>query len=129
MEPLTELLDLIISTVQQNCDLDGEISLEEIPTDGGLYVEFGEESICKTYYDKTTEKEISVIFMCRHSNYKKGLEQICSICNYLQRLKEYPQGKTFAWLDTTIAKEPRKTGREENGQFSFSCTFVCRIHY
>lgn len=129
MQPLTEFLELIISTVEQNCDLGLEISYEEIPTEGGLYVEFGEESICKTYYDKTTEKEIPVIFMSRHSNYKNGLEQLCSICNYLQRLKEYPQGETFTWLDTSIAKEPRKISREEDGQFNFACTLICKIHY
>ena len=129
MEPLTEFLELVISTVEQNCNLDAEISLEGLSIEGGLYVEYGEESICKTYYDKTTEKEIPVIFMCRHSNYKKGLEQLCSICNYLQRLKQYPQGETFTWLDTTIAKEPRKTSREESGMFNFAATLNCRIHY
>lgn len=129
MQPLIEFLELIITTVEQNCDLSSEISYEEIPAEGGLYIEFGEESTCKTYYDKTAEKEIQVTFMSRHSNYKNGLEQLCSICNYLQRLKEYPQGETFTWLDTSIAKEPRKISREEDGQFNFTCTVICKIHY
>lgn len=129
MEPLTELLELIADTAQQNCKLDTEISVEELPEEGGLYIEYGEGIINKTYYDKTTERTIPVLFMCRHSNHERGLEQLCSVSNYLQKLKQYPQAETFAWLDTTVAKEPTKTGREENGMFNFSCTLNCKIYY
>lgn len=129
MKPLIEFLDLVVNTVQKNCELDTGVSLEELAEDGGLYMEYGEESICKTYYDKTTEKTIPIIFMCRNANFKRGLEQLCSISNYLQRLKEYPQGETVTWLDTVITKEPRKIGRKENGLFDFACTLNCKIHY
>lgn len=129
MKPLIELLNLIVSTVEENCDLDTEISVEELSAEGGLYVEYGEGVINKTYYDKTTERTIPVIFQCRHSSHERGMEQLCSISDYLQKLKQYPQGQTFTWLDTTVEKETRKTGREESGMFNFTCILNCKVHY
>lgn len=34
---LTELLEVITATVEEHCKLDTEISLEELPADGGIY--------------------------------------------------------------------------------------------
>ena len=39
---LTELLELITATAEKNCSLDAEISLEELPKEGGIYAELGE---------------------------------------------------------------------------------------
>ena len=39
---LTELLELIADTAEKNCNLGTEISLEELPKDGGIYAELGE---------------------------------------------------------------------------------------
>ena len=39
---LTELLELVADTAEKNCGLDTEISLEELPKDGGIYAELGE---------------------------------------------------------------------------------------
>lgn len=129
MEPLTELLELIVSTVEESCDLDSTISLKELHPDGGIYAEHGAGIGDKTYYDKSTEKTIPVLFLCRHSDQKRALEQLCSICNYLQRLRKYPQAQSFSWLDTTIAKEPNKIGRDEDGMYNFSCILNCKIYY
>ena len=41
---LTELLELIADTAEKNCSLGTEISLEELPADGGIYAELGEGS-------------------------------------------------------------------------------------
>ena len=35
MTPQTELLELIVKTAEENCDLDTPISLEELPAEGG----------------------------------------------------------------------------------------------
>lgn len=127
--PLTELLELICETVEANCNLDSEISLEELNVQGGIYAELGEGFENDTFYDKSTNKTIPVLFLCRAKNQKRGLEQLCSICDYLQRLKKYPKGKTFSWLDTTVAKEPNKIGRDEDGMYNLSCILNCQIYY
>lgn len=127
--PQTEFMELIVKTAEENCDLDTEISLEELPAEGGLYAELGEGFGNATYYDKSTEKTFPVLFLCRHADQKRGLEELCNICNYLQRLKQYPQGETFSWLDVEIAKEPNKIGRDEDGVWHFSCILNCKIFY
>ena len=64
MTPQTELLELITETAENNCNLDTSISLKELPAEGGLYVELGEGFGNATYYDKSTEKTIPVLFLC-----------------------------------------------------------------
>ncbi len=129
MTPQTELLELIAKTAEENCELDTEISLKELPAAGGLYAELGDGFLDTAYYDKSTVKVIPVLFLCRHRDQKRGLEELAVISSYFQRLKKYPQGETFAWLDTEIAKEPNKIGRDEDGVYHFSCILNCKIYY
>lgn len=129
MTPQTELLELIAKTAEENCELDTEISLKELPAAGGLYAELGDGFLDIAYYDKSTVKVIPVLFLCRHKDQKRGLEELAVISSYFQRLKKYPQGETFAWLDTEIAKEPNKIGRDEDGVYHFSCILNCKIYY
>lgn len=129
MTQLSELLELIVTIAESNCNLDTPISLKELPAEGGLYAELGEGFGNTTYYDKSTEKTIPVLFLCRHADQKRGLEELCEISDYLQRLKKYPKASTFAWLDTEIAKEPSKIGRDEDGVYHFSCILNCKIYY
>lgn len=129
MTPQTELLDLLVETAEKHCNLGTTISLKELNPGGGIYAELGEGFGNSMYYDKSMEKTIPVLFLCRNKDQKVGLEQLCSICNYLQRLKTYPKGGTFVWLDTEIAKEPNKIGRDEDGVYNFSCILNCKIFY
>lgn len=129
MRPLTEFLSLIAQTAEEKCDLDTKISLKELSAAGGLYAELGEGFGNEIYYDKSTVKTIPVLFLCRHKDQERGMEQLCAICDYFQRLKRYPQGETFAWLDTEITKEPSKIGRDEDGVYHFSCILNCTIYY
>ena len=125
---LTELLELVADTAEKNCSLGTEISLEELPKDGGIYAELGEGFTESVSYNKQEVKTIPVLFLCRHADQKRCLEQLCEIAGYLQGLKKYPQGKTFCWLDTTIAKEPSKIGRDEDGVYHYSCILNCKIY-
>lgn len=127
--PLVELLELICDTVEASCDLDGKVSLDELNPNGGLYAETGEGFTETTYYDKGTVKTVPVLFLCRSSDQQRCMEQLVSISDYLQRLRAYPNGRTFFWLDTTIAKEPNKIGRDEDGMYNFSCIVNCKIYY
>lgn len=129
MTPLTELLQLVCKTAEEHCNLGAKISPKELSAKGGLYAEIGEGFTDTTYYSKNTVKVVPILFLCRNESQEKGMEQLCSICDYLQRLKVYPKGETFSWLDTTIAKEPNKIGRDEDGVYHLSCIIHCRIYY
>lgn len=126
---LTEFFDILLDSIEQNCKLNTKVSIKELKADGGIYAELGEGFTDTTYYSKKTIKIIPVLFMCRHKSQKQCMEWLCSICNYLQRLKVYPQGDTFSWLDTSIAKEPSKIGRDEDGTYHYSCILNCKIFY
>lgn len=129
MTPQTELLDLLVDTVEENCKLDAKISLKELGKNGGIYAELGDGFTDTTYYNKQELKTVPVLFLCRHKDQRQCLEWLYSICHYLQRLKEYPQGSCVSWLDTTIAKEPSKIGRDEDGVYHYSCILNCKIFY
>lgn len=125
---LTELLEVITATVEGHCKLDTGITLEELPAEGGIYAELGDGFEESTSYNKQEVKVIPVLFLCRHPDQKRCLEQLCEISRYLQGLKQYPQGKNFAWLNTEIAKEPSKIGRDEDGVYHYSCILNCKIY-
>lgn len=127
--PLTELLELFVDTVEKECIPGERISLKELNPSGGLYAETGEGFGDSMFYDKSMVRTIPILVLCRDKDQKKGLERLCSICDYFQRLKTYPKGKTFAWLDTVAAKEPNKIGRDEDGVYHFSCILNCKIFY
>lgn len=129
MTPQTELLDLLVDTVEEKCNLGTKISLKELGKNGGIYAELGDGFTDTTYYNKQEIKTIPVLFLCRHKDQRKCLEWLHSICHYLQRLKKYPQGDSVSWMDTTIAKEPSKIGRDEDGVYHYSCILNCKIFY
>lgn len=129
MSPQEEFLELLINTVEAHCDLDSNVSLDELPKEGGLYAELGQGFAQTTYFNKTQVKVLPVLLLCRNADLQRCAGQLYSICNYLQRLKEYPQGETFRWLDTEIAKEPSRIGRDEDGSYHYSCILNCKIYF
>ncbi len=129
MTPQTELLELVIKTAEDNCNLDTEISLNELSEKNSLYAEFGTGYTETVYYDKTAVRVIPILFLCRNIDQKRCVEQLLEISNFLQRLKEYPKGKTVTWLDTTVAKEPSKVGRDEDGMYHYSCILNIKCYF
>ena len=123
----SELLDLVTDFVMEKCNLDTIVSLEELPSEGGLYAELGEGFTETQYYSDGRVKTIPVLFLCRHANQRRGMEELEEISGYLERLTEYPDGESFSWLDAETAKEPNKIGRDENGMYHFSCIVNCKI--
>lgn len=129
MTPLTEFLTVLVETAQKECDLSYPISLEELPAAGGLYAEAGEGFAQSTYFNKTEIKTVPVLFLCRDADQKRCLAQLETICNYFQRLKKYPSGSNFFWLNAEIAKYPSKIGRDEDGTYHYSCILNCKIYF
>lgn len=129
MTPQTELLELIVKTAEENCNLDSGISLNELSDKNSLYAEFGTAYIETVYYDKTAIRVIPILFLCRNADQQRCAEQLCGICNYLQRLKEYPNCDGANWLDTAVAKEPSKVGRDEDGMYHYSCILNIKCYF
>ncbi len=129
MTPQTEFIELLVESAEGELDLDGPISLEELSAGNSLYAELGSGFTDTTYYDKSTVRTIPVLFLCRNTDQRRCLEQLSEICNYFQRLKDYPQGKTFSWRDASIAKEPSKIGRDEDGTYHYSCILNCKVFF
>lgn len=129
MTPIEEFLQLIVEEAEKKCDLDSDISLEELKAGNSLYAEFNDGFTDTVYYDKSTVKTIPVLFLCRNKDQKRCLEQLEAICRLFQRMKRYPVGSTFYWMDTTIAKEPAKIGRDEDGMYHYSCILNNKIYY
>lgn len=129
MTPGIEFLELLTRTAEENCNLDSQISLDELSAGNSLYAELGEGFTETTYYNKSTVKTIPVLFLCRNVSQTRCIEQLSEICNYFQWLKQYPQGEGFSWLNTEIAKEPSKIGRDEDGTWHYSCILNNKIYY
>lgn len=129
MTPQTELLDLLIGEAEKNCGLGTKISIKELPKNGGIYAEFGDGFTETTYYNKQEVKTIPILLMCRHKSQGQCMEWLFKISHHMQRLKKYPQGELVSWLDTTVAKEPSKIGRDEDGVYHYSCILNCKIFY
>lgn len=129
MSPIEEFMNVFTETAEQKCNLDSTISLEELPKDGGIYAEVGEGFGQSKYYDKSEVKEIPVLLLCRNEEQTRCMEQLEGICNYFQRLKKYPSGEKFKWLNTEIAKNPSKIGRDEDGVYHYSAILNCKLFY
>lgn len=129
MIPVSEFLTVIAETAEKECGLYWPVSLEELQACGGIYAEAGEGFAQGTYYDKTEIKTVPVLFLCRDADQQRCLRQLESICNYFQRLKKYPSGETFSWLDAEIAKYPSKIGRDEDGVYHYSAILNCKLYF
>lgn len=129
MTPQTEFMQVFADTVENNCNLESKISLKELSKQNSLYAELGEGFTDSVYYDKSAVRVFPVLVLARDKNQERALEQLCEICNYLQRLRKYPRGTTISWLDTEIAKEPSKIGRDEDGTYHYSCILNCKIYF
>ncbi len=129
MTPQIEFMEVLVQAAEQNCNLNSSISLEELSARNSIYAELGTGFINDTYYDKSTVRIFPVLFLSRDADQQRCLEQLADICNYFQRLKEYPRGESFTWLDTEVAKEPSKIGRDEDGTYHYSCVLNCKVYF
>lgn len=129
MSILEEFMNLLADTAEKECHLKGGISLKELPAGGGLYAEPGEGYGDSQYYDKSEIRIVPVLFLCREKDQRKCLSQLENICMYFSRLKQYPQGEAFSWLDAETAKSPSRIGRDEDGMYHYSCILNCKLYF
>lgn len=126
-EPQVELLELITNEIENGCGL--SVSLNELPPDGGLYAEWSAGYIERMYFDKTAIRIMPLLLLCKNIDQKKCLNDLCKICNYLHSARQYLQGKNVAWKDATTATEPNKIGRQEDGQYIYSCIINIECYF
>lgn len=129
MSILSEFLNLLVETVENNCTIERGISLKELKKEGGIYAELGDGFVDSRYYNKKEIRVVPVLFLCRDANQLLCMEQLDKISAYLSRLKQYPQGENFCWMDAEVAKAPSKIGRDEDGTYHYSCIINCKIYY
>ncbi len=129
MTPLNDFINLLAEKAEENCTLDSKISLDELSDGNSLYAELGTGFTDTAYYDKRTVRVIPVLFLCKNSDQTRCLEQLEEICSYFQKLKKYPDAKSFAWMNTEIAKEPSKIGRDEDGTYHYSCILNNTLYF
>lgn len=129
MSILEEFMTLLVEEVEKNCNLKEQISLKELPAEGGIYAEVGEGYVLGQYYNKAAIYNIPVLFLSRNADQRICMEKLEHICMYLSRLKKYPVKKGFSWIDTEIAKMPSKVGRDEDGTYHYSCILNCKLYF
>lgn len=127
MEPQVELLNLIVKTVKEECEID--VSLDGTPFDGGVSAELAPGYNDTLYYSKQAIKVIPVLFLSKDRNQSTCLNALCKICNHLQVLKKYPQAEGFVWLDAVTGTEPNKIGRQEDGNYLYSAIVNAKIYF
>lgn len=127
VQPLTEFQEQLVDWLKTSLEL--EISLDELPPDGGLYAETGASQTVSSYYDKTALWTVPVLFLSKNADQKAGMENLSAICNFLHKQKSYPSGQSFSWEDAQTVTQPNKIGRDEDGKYLHSCIVNCKIYF
>ncbi|MDF2950785.1 MAG: Bacteriophage minor capsid protein [Anaerocolumna sp.] len=129
IEPQGEALNIVISTLEDNLSLFSTIRISSLPTDGGISCEISPGYNQDIFLNKKANKVIPLLFLCKNSNQIAVYDTLCKIGNYLQGLKEYPNGATFEWLNAEVSSEPSLVGKQENGQYIYSCIVDITIYF
>ena len=105
------------------------IRIDGLPTDGGISCEIAPGYNKDIYLNKRSSKVIPLLFLCKSKNQITTLDTLCKIGNYLQGLKEYPNGTSFEWINAEVSSEPSLVGKQEDGQYIYSCIIDITIYF
>lgn len=122
-----DFLNLVVDTLEKECLL-SDISTDAL-VDGGIYAAFDPGHDQSRYYDRSAIRLWPVSFMSKDIDQQKCLARLETICNYLQRLKVYPQSSGFVWLSADVSAYPARVVRQEDGQYIYSCTVDMQVFY
>ncbi|MFI3172418.1 MAG: hypothetical protein R3Y58_08660 [Eubacteriales bacterium] len=129
MSVLNEFIELFASTAEANCNLESEISLEELKHENSLYAEIGHGFNESEYFNRASVHVVPVLVLARNMDQFKCLEQLESICNYYSKLKSYPNGESFAWMTTEVTKQLGRIGQDADGMYHYSCILNNKLYY
>jgi len=129
MEPQVEMMNVVLDTVESNIELFDMIRINGLPAGGGISCEISPGYNKDIYLNKQSSKVIPLLFLCKNMNQITALNTLCMIGNYLQGLKEYPNGTSFEWMNAAVSSEPSKVGQQEDGQYIYSCVVDITIYF
>ena len=129
MEPQVEMINVVLDAIETNLTLFDIIRINGLPTDGGISCEISPGYNKDIYLNKKSSKVIPLLFLCKNLNQITALNTLCMIGNYLQGLKEYPNGATFDWLNAEVSSEPSLVGKQDDGKYIYSCIVDITIYF
>lgn len=121
----SEFMNAFCDLIQRELNL--EISLYELPADGGLYAESGAPALQCMYMNKSCLWKIPVLFLSKRKDQQQGLKELEQISMHLHYRKNYPDGTRYGWADASIITPANKIGRDEDGQYLHSCIVNCLV--
>lgn len=122
-----KFLELVIKTIEENCGLH-DICMDAL-RDSGVYACLDPGYNSALYYNRRALRMWPISFMAKNKDQVLCIQQLNTICDYLQKLKKYPSGDVFTWKDATVANYPSKVGRQEDGQYIYSCTINMQVYF
>jgi hypothetical protein len=125
---LVKILNLVLDTIETGTDLFGQISIDALPENGGLYVEVSPGYNSEEFLNRMNNKIIPLLFLCKHTDQQTAIGALSDICGYIEKLKAYPQISDFEWLNAVVATEPNKIGRD-NGYYIYSCIINIEVYF
>lgn len=119
MQPQSEILQTVISTLTANTSIKS-IKINALPVNGGVCVEITSGGIKEEYFSRKTERNITLLFTSKNLMQNEAYDNLCEIANYLQSLKDYPNGTMFEWIRTEI-NEPTLVTKQADGYYIYGC--------
>lgn len=129
MEPQTELINLVIDTIEKSPELDAAVKMDALPPYGGVYAEILPGQVKEVYLNKKAVRILPLLLISKGKDQQEAYEILCRIGNYLEKLPQYPDGEQAEWLRAEMEKEPAKYAKQDDGQFLYSCTVNLTVCY
>ena len=129
IEPQIEAINKVIDTLESNLELFDTIHIDGLPSGGGISCEISPGYNKDIYLNKKSSKVIPLLFLCKGKDQIQVYDTLCKIGNYLQGLKNYPNGSGFSWESAEVATEPNKIGKQSDGQYIYSCIIDITLYF
>lgn len=129
MEPQVEMINKVLDTIEGNLTLFDTVHIDGLPKNRGISCEIAPGYNKDIYLNKQASKIIPLLFLCKNNNQITALDTLFKIGNYLQRLKVYPNGMSFEWMNAEVSSEPSLIGKQDDGQYIYSCIVDITIYF
>lgn len=128
MQPQIEFINKVIAQVK-TLSLTNFKGLAEIPTTGGINMEIVAGYNENIFLNKQSDKIIPILFQSKKLSQQEAMNDLYTIGNYLQGLKEYPNGTQFIYNNAEISTEPIFIEKDTNGYYLYSCVIDFKIYF
>ena len=128
MQPQIEFSNIVKSQIA-SLGLTGWNGLAAIPTSGGIGMELLAGYNSDIFLNKQADKIIPILFQSKKKTQQEAMSDLYVIGNYLQGLKEYPNGTTFIYNNAEVSTEPVFIEKDTNGYYLYSCVIDFKIYF